>query len=43
MSLFFLLLSTQKGTEAILELDMAGQLRSRVLGGHLAEGLPVRP
>ncbi len=39
----FLLLSTQKGTEAVLELDMAGRFRSRVLGGHLAEGLPVRP
>ncbi len=39
----FLLLSTQKGTKAVLEFDMAGRFHSRVLRGHLAEGLPVRP
>ncbi len=41
-SLFLLLLS-QKGTEAVLEFDMAGRFRSRVLGRHLAERLLVRP
>ena len=43
MCLFFFFSLSQKGTEAVLKFHVAGRLRARVLGGHFAEGLWVRP
>ncbi len=43
MSLSFFFSLSQKGPEAVLKLNVAGGLRARVFGRHLAEGLRVRP
>ncbi len=43
MCLFFFFSLSKKGTEAVLKFHVAGRLRARVLGRHLAEGFRIRP